>query len=186
MPSSWAASSKRVNSPLSNVTTSCGGISDDSCGEADQVGEGDRDLGEAVGDPCSPPRSRLAIGAGRTLSSSSSFSRFLFSMTTFFSRSSSTMPLKAEHSWPISSRVRTGTLGAVVAGSEALHPGGELAQRPEQRARKPGGGGDHHEQRQSADDHQIAAQLVDRREGLGGVDLGDERPLDAGNRERSP
>ena len=51
---------------------------------------------------------------------------------------------------------------------------------------KPGGGGGHHQQRQSADDQQVPAQLVDRREGLGGVDLGDERPLDAGNRERSP
>ena len=35
--------------------------------------------------PCSPPRRRLAIGAGSTFSSSSSFSRFLLSMTTFFS-----------------------------------------------------------------------------------------------------
>src|SRR5829696_8147815 len=33
-----------------------------------------------------------------------------FSITTFISRRSSTMPLKAEQSWPISSRVRTGTL----------------------------------------------------------------------------
>ena len=137
--------------------------------------------------PCSPPRSRLAIGAGRTLSSSSSFSRFLFSITTFFSRSSSTMPLKAEQSWPISSRVRTGTLGAVVAGGEAPHAGGELAQRPEQRARQPGGG-----QRPppAAPGRptiiRSRCEPVDRREGLGAVDLGDQRPLDAGNRERSP
>jgi hypothetical protein len=50
MPRSWAAISKRVNSPLRNVTTSCGGI-----GEADEISERDCDLGEAVGDP------RLAV-----------------------------------------------------------------------------------------------------------------------------
>ena len=45
---------------------------------------------------------------------------------------------------------------------------------------------DHHQQREAADDHQVAPQLVDRRERLGGVDLGDQRPFGAGNRQRPP
>ena len=110
MPSSWAASSKRVNSPFSRVTTSAGGISDDIAVKPTRSAKATVTSAKPSAMPCSPPRSRLAIGAGRTFSSSSSFSRFLFSITTFLSRSSSTMPLKAEHSSPISSRVRTGTL----------------------------------------------------------------------------
>ena len=77
-------------------------------------------------------------------------------------------------------------LGAVVAGREARHAGGELAQRPEQRARQPGAGHDHDQQREAAHDQQVALQLVDRREGLGRIDLGDQRPLDAGDRQRPP
>ena len=90
--------------------------------------------------PCSPPRSRLAIGAGRTLSSSSSFSRFLFSMTTFFSLHlvDHAVEGRAELADLVARADRH--LGAVVAGGKARHAGGELAQRPEQRARQPGAG----------------------------------------------
>ena len=103
--------------------------------------------------PCSPPRSRLAIGAGRTFSSSSSFSRFLLSISMF-------LPLQLlDHA--VERRAQRADLvarahrhrGAVVAGREARHAGGQLAQRPEQRARQPGAGHDHGQQREAADDH---------------------------------
>lgn len=110
MPSSCAASSNRVNSPFSRVTTSAGGICDDMAVKPTMSAKATVTSAKPSAMFFSPPRSRLAIGPGRTLSNSSSFSRFLLSMRVFFSRSSSTMPLNAAHRRPISSRLRTATL----------------------------------------------------------------------------
>ena len=92
------------------MTTSAGGISDDMAVKPTMSAKATVTSAKPSAMPCSPPRSRLAIGAGSTFSSSSSFSRFLFSISMFLSCSSSTMPLNAVHKAPISSRVRTGTL----------------------------------------------------------------------------
>ena len=122
MPSSWAASSKRVNRPFSKATTLAGGISDDIAVKPTRSAKATVTSAKPSAMPCSPPRSRLAIGAGRTFSRSSSFSRFLFSMTTFFWLMSSIMPLKARQSWPISSRVRTGTWTSVSPAAKRRTP----------------------------------------------------------------
>ena len=45
---------------------------------------------------------------------------------------------------------------------------------------------DHDQQGEAADDRQVLPQLVDRRERLRSVDLGDQRPLGAGNRKWPP
>ncbi len=79
-----------------------------------------------------------------------------------------------------------GDVGVVVAGGEAADAGGELAQGAEQRARQPGAGHDHHQQCHDAHDDEIALEPLHRREGLRGVDLGNQRPLDARYTHRPP
>ena len=106
--------------------------------------------------PFSPPRRRLAIGAGRTFSSSSSFSRFLLSITTFFSLISSTMPLKARQSWPISSRVRTGTLAPWSPAAKRVTPAVSSRKGPSSERDSQAPVSDHHQQRQAADDDEVA------------------------------
>ena len=110
MPSSWAASSNRVNSPFSRLTTLVGGICEDIAVKPTMSAKATVTSAKPSAMFFSPPRNRLAIGPGSMLSSNCSFSRFLFSMTMVFSRSSSTMPLNAEQRRPISSRLRTATL----------------------------------------------------------------------------
>ena len=77
-------------------------------------------------------------------------------------------------------------MGIEIAGRETAHAGGELAQRTEQRARQPRAGHDHHEEGDRPHDQEIPLEAINRREGLRGVDLGNERPLDPGNPDRPP
>jgi hypothetical protein len=73
-----------VNKPFRRVTTSAGGISDDIAVNPTRSATATVTSAKPPAMPFSPPRSRLAIGAGRTFSNSSSFSRFLLSMTMLF------------------------------------------------------------------------------------------------------
>jgi len=78
-----------VNRPFSRVTTSAGGISDERAVNPTRSAKATVTSAKPSAIPCSPPRSRLAIGAGRTFSRSSSFSRFFSAMTRLFSVRSS-------------------------------------------------------------------------------------------------
>jgi hypothetical protein len=96
------------------------------------------------------------------------------------------MLLKDWHSLPISFARPHRHLGGVVAGGETVDARGQLAQRRRERTRKPGADQQHQRQRRRPDDLKVEPQPRDRRQGLCGIDLGDQHPVDAGNMERPP
>jgi hypothetical protein len=147
-------------------TTSAGGMSDDMAVKPTMSAKATVTSAKPSAMPCSPPRRRLAIGAGRTFSSSSSFSRFLLSMTTFFSLMLVDHAVEGETKLADLVARAHRHVGRGVARREAPHAGGELAQWPQERARQPGAGHDHDQKGDRAHDHEVALELADRGKGF--------------------
>src|SRR5882762_3216172 len=135
MPSSWAASSNRVNRPFSRETTLAGGMSDDMAVKPTRSAKATVTSAKPSAMPCSPPRRRLAIGAGRTLQQLLVLAVLVLDLNVL---PADVVDHAVEGQAKLADLVarahRDMDLG--VARREAPHAGGELAQRPQERARQ--------------------------------------------------
>ena len=77
-------------------------------------------------------------------------------------------------------------LDVVVAGREAPDACRQVGKGAGERTRQPRADRDHGGQREAADEEEVVLQVHDRRKGFGGVDLRNDSPLHARNRERAP
>ncbi len=175
-----------MNRPFSRLTRSSGGICDDIAVKPTRSAKATVTSAKPSAIRFSPPRSRLAIGAGKHVQQQLLVLAVLVLDDDILGVDlvDHAVERRAQRADLIAGANRH--FGTIVAGGKARHAGGKLAQRREQRARQPGAGQDHHQQRDRAGDHQVLPQLVDRCERLVSVDLGDQRPFGAWNCERPP
>ncbi|MCY1494574.1 hypothetical protein D9M68_284490 [compost metagenome] len=155
-------------------------------GEAYQVGKGDRDVRETIGNPFLA--AAQSVGDRRRQHVQQQFlvlAVLVFDHRVLFAQvRNHTVERRTELPDLVTCANRHA--GLVVACGEAFNAGGKLPEWPEDCTRKPRGGGNQGEQCYPANHHQVSAQFINRREGFGAVDLGDNAPVDAGDRQRPP
>ena len=186
MPSSWAASSKRVNRPFSRVDDVVRRHLRGHGGEAHQVGEGHRDLGEAVGDallaaaqPVGDRRrqdvqQQLLVLAVLVLDDDVLLADVVDHAVEGGAELADLVARAHRHVGPVSPAAKRRT----PAVSSRSGPSSERdSQAPVTITTSSA---------MAPTIMRSRCEPVDRREGLRGVDLGDQRPFHAGDRERPP
>src|SRR5215207_8277657 len=129
MPRSWAATSNRVKSPLRNVTTSCGGISDVSAVKPTKSANATVTSANPSAILASPPRSRFAIGRQNVEQQLLVLAILVLNDFVFLAEILD-HPVEREAELANLVARADGHLGGVVACSETPYSGGKLAQWP--------------------------------------------------------
>ena len=153
MPSSWAASSKRREQAVEQGHDLGRRHLRRQRGEADQVGERHRDLGEAVGDALLA--AAQPVGDRRRQHVEQQLLVLAVLVLDDDVLGADLVDHAVEGEAELADLVARAHrhLGVVVAGGEAADAGGQLGQRPEQRTRQPRADHEHHQQGESADHH---------------------------------